>query len=258
MNIKPPFGYQDIVPLGKSQRVQLQTGRRLPAALRGVAALPLSFSEFPPAARDYPVTFISGDGGKTYAAMILLGVEAGQNLFVDSADDWDTAAYLPAYVRRYPFCMTRVSVNGQEQPERVACVEKAAIRENGTALFDAGGKPLPVWDGLSKLLFEFEADIGRSEEMARRLHALKLLEPFSAQAVPNGEQPITLTGMYRVSEERLHDLPAETLKELARNGVLARVYLHLLSLGNFQRLLDRRAARRSRQNTAAVDPKTLN
>jgi hypothetical protein len=255
VNIKPPFGYQDIVPLGKTQRVLLQAGRRLPAQLRGLGALPLSFSEFPPAARDYPVTFISGDGGKTYAAMILLGVEAGQNLFVDAGDCWDPAAYLPAYVRRHPFCMTRVSVNGQEQPERVACVEKTAIRDDGTALFDAGGKPLPVWDGLSKLLFEFEADIGRSEEMARRLHALKLLEPFAAQALPNGEQPITLTGMYRVSEERLHDLPAETLKELARNGVLARVYLHLLSLGNFQRLLDRRAARRAR---ATVDPKTLN
>jgi hypothetical protein len=37
--------------------------------------------------------------------------------------------------------------------------------------------------------------------------------------------------------------------------VLARCYLHLLSLGNFQRLLDRRAALRGK---TAVDPKTLN
>lgn len=259
MNIKPPYGYQDIVPLGKTQRVQLQEGRRLPALLRGLSALPLSFSEFSPAVRDYPVTFISGDGGKTFVAMILLGVEAGQNLFVDDNDSWDTTAYLPAYVRRHPFCMTRVSVNGQEQADRIVCVEKNAVQAQGAALFDGKGEPLPVWDGLRKLLFEFETDLGRSEDMARKLHELQLLEPFSAQAVPNGEQPITLTGMYRVSEERLHALPAETLKELARNGVLVRAYLHLLSLGNFQRLLDRRAARRAQENRAAkVDPKKLN
>jgi hypothetical protein len=65
--------------------------------------------------------------------------------------------------------------------------------------------------------------------------------------------------MYRVSEERLHALPAETLKELAASGIMARAYLHLLSLGNFQRLLDRRAVRRALEKAAPkVDPKTLN
>ena len=259
MNIKPPYGYQDIVPLAKTQRVQLQESRKLPAQFRGLSAMPLSFSEFAPAIRDYPAVFISGDAGKSFVAMILLGVEAQQNLFVDANDAWDPTAYLPAYVRRYPFCMTRVSVNGQEQAERVACVEKTALQAKGAALFDEEDKPLPVWDGLRKLLFEFEADLGRSEEMARKLHELQLFEPFSAQALPNGEQAITLTGMYRVSEERLHALPAETLKELARSGVLARVYLHLLSLGNFQRLLDRRAARRTPEKPATtVNPKKLN
>jgi hypothetical protein len=40
---------------------------------------------------------------------------------------------------------------------------------------------------------------------------------------------------------------------------MARAYLHLLSLSNFQRLLDRRAARRALEKAAPkVDPKTLN
>jgi hypothetical protein len=259
VNIKPPYGYQDIVPLTKSQRVQMQEGRRLPAGLRGLSALPLSYSEFATAVHDYPITFLSGDGGNSFVAMILLGVEARQNLFVDDSDCWDPAAYLPAYVRRHPFCMTRVSVDGQEQSDRIVCVEKNAVQAQGSALFDGKGEPLPAWDSLRRLLFEFEADLARSEDMARRLQELQLLEPFSAQAVPTGEQPITLTGMYRVSEERLHALPGETLKALACSGVLSRAYLHLLSLGNFQRLLDRRAARRAPENAAsAVDPKKLN
>jgi hypothetical protein len=86
-----------------------------------------------------------------------------------------------------------------------------------------------------------------------------LLETFAAQASPAGESSITLTGMYRVAEERLRALPADVLKELAQNGMLARVYAHLLSLGNFQRLLDRRAARRAQDKPAQkMDPKKLN
>jgi hypothetical protein len=177
---------------------------------------------------------------------------------VTADDTWDAQAYLPAYVRRYPFCMTRVTVDGREQAERVACVEKRALKAKGEVLYDDSGQPLPVWENLRKLLFEFEADLARTEAMCRRLHELQLLEPFAAQAVPAGEAPITLTGMHRVSEERLHALPGNVLQELALSGMLPRVYAHLLSLGNFQRLLDRRAALRRGNTGAGIDPKKLN
>jgi hypothetical protein len=255
MDIRPPYGYQDIVPLTKTQKVRLQRGRVVPAALRGLATLPLSFGEFAAAQRDYPIAFISGDQGASFVAMALFGVEPGRNLFVGADGSWDAASYLPAYVRRHPFCMTRVSIDGKEHNERVACVEKSALAEDGAALFDARGEALPVWQAQSKLLFEFEADLARTEDMTRRLAELRLLEPFSAQATPAGERPLTLTGMYRVAEDKLHALPAQTLHSLAQSGVLARCYLHLASLANFQRLLDRRAALRAQ---AAVDPKTLN
>jgi len=116
-----------------------------------------------------------------------------------------------------------------------------------------------VWERLSKLLFEFEADLARTEEMCRTLKDLQLLEPFSAQAAPTGESPITLTGMHRVSETKLQALPGDRLQQLAQNGMLSRIYAHLLSLDNFQRLLDRRAARRAQDGQVRnVDPKKLN
>jgi hypothetical protein len=48
--------------------------------------------------------------------------------------------------------------------------------------------------------------------------------------------------MYRVSEEKLSALAPEKLKEMVLKGVLSRLYAHLISLANFARLLDRRAA----------------
>ena len=259
MNINPPYGYQEIVPLAKTHKVLLPAERRLPMLFRNLTALPLSFTEFAAAIHDFPIAFVSGNAGSSFVAMAILGLEAQQNLFVAGDDTWDAGVYLPAYVRRYPFCMTRVTVDGKEQSERIACVEKRAINAKGEALYDSKGEPLPVWDQLRKLLFEFEADLARTEDMCRKLHELQLLETFTAQVAPQGEPPIALTGMYRVSEEKLQALQAGTLQELARNGMLSRVYAHLLSLDNFQRLLDRRAALRTREKpTRQIDPKKLN
>jgi hypothetical protein len=248
MDIKPPYGYQEIVPLTKRHRVLLPEMRKLPLVFRSLTALPLSYTEFAVACRDYPIAFIGGNG--VFVAMAVLGMENQQNLFVTPDGGWDASVYLPAYVRRYPFCMTRVTVDGREQPERVACVEKRAINDKGEALYDAKGEPLPVWDERKKLLFEYEADLVRSDEMSRTLAGLGLLETFTMQAVPKEGEPLAMTGMYRVAEQKLAGLAPDTLKDLVQKGILARVYAHLISLANFGRLLDRRAS----QGTPAAAP----
>jgi hypothetical protein len=240
MDIKAPYGYREIIPRAKTHRVALLPARMSPPAFRKLTALPLSCVEFAPAARDYPIAFVSGNG-KSFAAMAILGLENRHNLFLATDGSWDSGVYLPAYVRRYPFCMTRVMVSGQERPERIVCVEKHTINNQGEMLHDENGNPLPAWEARKKLLFEFEADLTRAEDMCRVLAGMDVLETFTMQALPNAGAPITMSGMHRVSEQKLNALPADKLKELAQTGVLARVYCHLLSLTNFTRLLDRRA-----------------
>ena len=244
--ITPPYGFQEVVALAKTHRVLLPKGPTVPVVFRTMNPVPVSYTEFSIAARDYPLIFISGDEGKTYAPMLVLGLAGQQNLFVMADDSWDRRAYLPAYVRRFPFCMTRVMVDGKEAPERVACVEKIAINDKGSKLFDDQGQALPEWEQREKLLFEFEADLGRTEEMCKLLAQHQLLEPFTMQATPTEGEPLQLTGMFRVSEEKLAQLDGAVLKEFAAKGVLGRAYAHLMSLDNFRRLLDRRAARASR------------
>jgi len=241
LEIRPPYGYQEIVPLTRQHRVVLPETGKLPLVFRSLTALPLSYSEFAAACRDYPIAFVSGDSGGSFVPMVVLGMENQQNLFVTRDGSWDATTYLPAYVRRYPFCMTKVTVDGREQSERVACVEKRAISDKGEALYGKDGEVLPAWEERQKLLFEYETDLLRSEEMCRAMAGLGLLEPFTMQAVPNEGTPLSMTGMHRVAEDRLAELAPDTLRELTRTGVLARIYAHLISLNNFGRLLDRRA-----------------
>src|SRR4051794_30252800 len=122
MQISPPFGYREIVPFLKTHKVRLaQPGALPPFALRS-NALPVSHTEFQLAAREYPIVFTTGDGGKTFATVAVTGIADGENLFV-AEGAWASGVYIPAYARRYPFCMAIVHRDNVQQKERLICIE---------------------------------------------------------------------------------------------------------------------------------------
>lgn len=242
MNISPPFGYPEISALNKNQHVVFTKPGETPDFCQKLNALPVSYSEFSRVSHDYPIVFISSDNGETFGTVALLGLQPGQNLFVGSDGAWDNSVYLPAYARRYPFCMGKVKVDDVLQNERIVCVAQQSVdQKKGEALFDEQGVALPKWVEMEKLLHEYEADLMRSEEMCAILKQYDLLEPFSMQAVPTSGSAMQLTGMYRIAEARIESLSDEQLRNLVRTGVMGRIYTHILSLDNFARLLDRNA-----------------
>ena len=242
MQIAPPFGYKEVVPFLKTHKVRLLAPGEVPEFAQRGNAIPISHTEFQPVARHYPIVFTSGDGKSDFAPVAVLGLGAGENLFcVDGR--WAPGVYVPAYARRYPFCMARVKLNNAEQKDRLICIEKSNVVDEGEALFDGQGAPSEKWRGLERLLGEYEADLERSREMCSILSDYGLLEPFTLQATPKAEgaKRLQMTGLYRVAEKKIEDLNSAQLKNLVRKGILPRVYMHLLSLENFARLLDRKA-----------------
>jgi hypothetical protein len=241
MQINPPFGYSEIVPLYRDQKVRLPAPGALPEFCRRVNAVPISYSEFGVACRDYPLAVITTDRGRTFIPVAVLGVTGGENLFLCDGR-WDSSAYLPAYLRRYPFCMARVTLESVEQAERLICVEKAFLSGDGERMFDDAGAALPRWQPIEKLLQEFEADLERGSEMCAILADYALLEPFTLQASLKEGGATNLGGMHRVDERKLEFLNAAQHKNLIRKGIMGRIYAHLISLENFARLLARKDA----------------
>src|SRR4051812_12055765 len=249
MQIAPPFGYQEVVPFLKTHKVRLPKTGEVPPFARSGNAIPISHTEFQLVGREYPIVFTTGDDGKTLAVGAVLGMAGGENLFCVGST-CTPGVYVPAYARRHPFCMAKVTLDNVEQKDRLICVEKSSLDDQaGEALFDAQGKPGARWTEIEKLLSEYEADLERSREMCATLSDYGLLEPFTMQATLNKGGAMHLTGMHRVSEKNLENLNAAQLKNLMRKGFMARVYLHLLSLDNFSRLLERRSARSAASQT---------
>ena len=254
MQISAPFGYKEITPFLKNHRVVLPAPGVLPSFTQQLNAIPVSYTEFNVAHRDFPIVFSSGDEGKSFAPVAVLGLQAQENLFVLD-DGWAPGVYVPAYVRRYPFCMARVTLDNIEQTERLICVEKDHLAESGGVdMFDAQQQPLPRWKEVEKLLEEYEADLERTKEMCGILADYGLLEPFTMQATMNAGGSMHLTGMFRVDEKKIDFLNASQHKNLIKKGVMSKIYIHLLSLDNFGRLLDRKARRQATAPTAAAVP----
>ncbi len=233
MSISAPFGYDEIVPLEKSHRVLMPSGTT-PSFCRTINALAVSVGEFVAAARDYPIVFASADAGQSFAPVILLGLEAGVNLFLDETGEWDRAAYFPAYVRRFPFCLSK---------ERVVCIVKSYVDAGGVPLYDARGNATPRWQAAEALLAGFDADLERTAQMCAALAKLELLESFSVQVKDAPE--IQLSGMVRVAEPKLRALAPARVKALVDKGFMGLAYAHLHSLENFSRLVARRNLRRA-------------
>jgi len=243
MQINPPFGFKEIVPLYKNQKVRLPEAGALPAFVRATNAVPVSYTEFSVACRDYPLVFTSTDNGQTFSPVAVVGVAGAENLFL-SGGKWDANTYMPAYIRRYPFCMARVTLDKVEQADRLICVEKEFLSDTGERMFGDDGVPVERWKPIEKLLQEYEVDLERTREMCAILADYALLEPFTLQATLKAGGAMNLGGMYRVEEKKLEFLNAAQHKNLIKKGILGRAYAHLLSLDNFGRLL-------ARKNTAS-------
>lgn len=243
IEITPPFGYGKVLPLQKSDKVVLPAPGSTPEFCRSINALALSYTEFNSAARDYPIVFASGDGGKTYAPVMVLGLADEQNLFVDTAGTWDPTTYLPAFVRRFPFCISRMHIEGAQREERVVCIATAYLDPQGMPLFDAAGAATPQWQAAERLLQEYENDLDTTAQMCAFFAELELFSPFVFQVMQEETPGLKLQGMHRIDEEKLKALKPAKHKALVARGLMGKIYAHIHSLENFARLYHRAVER---------------
>ena len=188
--------------------------------------------------------FFSSEPGQ-WAPLALTGLNAGENLYVDDAGQWRAGVYVPAYVRRYPFCTAALADTGDAAPEFIVYVDEDALAPASSperAFFDTAGEPTEAWHARERLIREMEAARMTTETFTAGLDRLELFEPFEAHAQPQRGLPMLVKGLFRVGEERLNALPGDTIKGLMNRGELSRIYAHLMSLDNFAALLDLRAA----------------
>jgi len=211
----------------------------------GMHACFLAAGEFAPASREYAIVFVRDpvDGQPQWQPIVMLGVSAGENLFVEAAagSPWN-ARYVPAYIRRYPFWTAQLP--GLENTAvMIDRGWKGFSRTEGEPLYEPDGKPAARLVEAMGFLEQFEVQADNTLAVCRRLAEFELLREMTANATLADGSTLALNGFFVVDEAKLRALPDAQVIELHRSGALGLVHAHLASLGNLQALLERKAQR---------------
>jgi hypothetical protein len=207
--------------------------------------------EFGDVCREFPIVFVRAgkepDGSDSIAPIAVLGLTQNDNLYL-TGERW-RAQYMPAILRMYPFCIARL-----DEEQFAICVDTSFSRTNeagGQRVFEDDGKPAPLLEEMRKQLETLEAEIQRTRAVGKRLLELGLLKEMRFDAtLPDGTQH-TVDGFLTIDDQKATDLPESVVYELHRNGMLALMHMHWVSLGNMRRLVDWHAERRAAAAPAA-------
>jgi hypothetical protein len=249
--------YEHPVPLNRADHkdLRMKNVAHLKFAMN-THSVPLTGAEFGLAARDLLIVFAGTDVASA-GPIALLGLRENENLYVDEAGQWEKNAYIPAFVRRYPFVLAEKPA-GQEGNDFTVFLDDRFEGFNtaeGQRLFNEDGTDTELLTNAVGFLGEFQQNIERTRWFMQQLVKHDLLEPRNVQ-LHKGEaessRGITLNGLFMVNEEKLRALDEKATHELIREGVLGWVYAHLLSLANIDRLAQRLNVREQAEPTAGT------
>lgn len=224
-----PLFYKDLMPLNSRDHSAWKSKTTETATwMVGQHAIPLTAEEFVHASRNYPIVFSVADNPVPLA---LMGLNEGVNTFFDDDGKLNTPVYVPAYARRYPFMLAKLS---PETEDLSLCFDPTSDLigdfADGTALFD-NEEPSEACKATLEFCRNFEEAGFRTQAFVDELvkHDLLMDGEVSIQQQGN-EQPFVYRGFKMVDQEKLRDLRGDVLRSMNQSGMLALIFAHLFSL----------------------------
>lgn len=238
--------YDRPVPLNRSHhrnlRILMAGGDMSFAA--AINSAPVAAIEFGRAATEYPIVF-AGSTANAVVPAVLMGLRDSENLMVGADGQWAEQAYVPAFLRRYPFVLAD---KPDSDDDFTVCLDEGCPglgTAAGEPLFTDTGEDGPLLSNALQFLGEYQQQTKRTQEFIARLQALDLLHSKVIRVQPVAAPEFSLQGLFVVDEAKLRALKARAIQKLMQDGDLGLIYAHLLSLSNVVRLTQRMDARRA-------------
>lgn len=224
-----PLFYNDLMPLNSRDHGKWRSRTTDKAKwLADQHAVPLTVEEFPQAQRHFPIIFSSGDNPVPLA---LMGLNEGVNVFVDAEGALTGPVYVPAYARRYPFMLARLSPEAQELS---LCFDPTTDLigefEDGQPLFE-GEAPTETCKATLNFCEQFEIAGQKTSAFMEELKKHELLMDGEVAIQQEGnDQPFVYRGFRMVDENKLRELRGDVLRGWNQSGLLPLIFAHLFSL----------------------------
>lgn len=128
----------------------------------------------------------------------------------------------------------------------MVCIDEgcpALNADHGELLINAEGKLEPRMNEVMQFLQNFQQEFMRTELVTKKLEELGLFIQQGARIDTSAGETFQLNDFYLIDEKKFGQIEDAKLPELFRSGALGLAYLHLASLGNMRKLVDRMSAR---------------
>jgi len=225
-----PLFYNDLAPLNSRDHGSW-VAKSVDVAVWAAKqhAIPLTIDEFALAQRHFPIVFSDSDQPVPLA---LMGLNEGVNVFFDDEGVLREQVYVPAYIRRYPYLLARLTPEAQELSLCFDPTSGLVVEEGeGATLFD-GDQPSEHTKALLSFCEQFEQAGMRTQQFVEELkkHDLLMDGQVAIQQGDDTANPYVYRGFKMVNQEKLVELRGDQLRTWNQNGILPLIYAHLFSL----------------------------
>jgi len=192
---------------------------------KDLAVIPITFSELKELCCRFPIVVLPGE---TPQLAVVVAVE-GKNLAIDEHGKWIGGAYVPAFLRRYPFILVKLD---EEKLALGADLASGCFSDpSGDPIFDQG-KPTEFLQNTMKFLEALEKEFQMTRLIVEGWKEAQILEPAQL-TVRGGEEEKKIGGFMRIDREKFTSLDDDLLVSWVRRGIVDLIVLHELSLRNF-------------------------
>ncbi len=235
-----PLFYGGLVPLSSQLHPTYGLKPRSDLAFtRNTHAIPVTVDEFAIVQRYYPIVFGLGDNP---APLALVGLQEGNNLYLGADGQWETGQYIPAFVRRYPFMLARLSPQSEDLSLCFDDTSGQLAAGEGEPLFN-GAEPTETTKSILAFCEQFEQAVMRTRTFMDELAKLDLLMDGEVTIQRDGlAEPAIYRGFRMIAEDRLQNLRGDQARKLVQSGMLGLGYAHLFSLSLISGLFEKQFA----------------
>ena len=190
--------------------------------------------EFAQASTSYPVVIVKDPDTPRYRSVVMLGLEAGENLYYGE-NKWN-AIYVPQNASMVPFVL---GLDPEKEKTLTACIDTDSPfvgEDKDNALFDADGNDTEYFKSIQESLGRLYENELANESFIKELVDNDLLMELELQISFSNNDNKKLVGLFGIDEKKLQNLSDDKVLDFHKRGLFVPIHAMLGSIGQVNRL----------------------
>jgi hypothetical protein len=196
--------------------------------------VPINAREFAQASSSFPVILVKDPDSERYRSVVMLGLEAGENLYF-SDNKWN-AIYVPQSASMVPFAL---GLDPDKEKTLTACVDMDSEfvgEDKDNALFNEDGSDSDYLKGIQESLGRLYDNEVANENFIKELVENDLLLELELQVGFSNNDNKKLVGLFGIDEKKLQSLSDAKVLDFHKRGLFIPIHAMLGSIGQINRL----------------------